>query len=407
MIPLAHAEALDAADPLAPYRARFVLPDGVIYLDGNSLGVLPAAVPGRIAAVIAREWGERLIRSWNEADWIAAPLRVGAGIARVIGVAADEVVVADSTSVNLFKLIVAACELAPGRATILTEAGNFPTDLHVARRAAEITGRTLRVVATATLDDAIDDDTALVVLAHVHYRSGYRHDMAALERTARARGAPILWDLSHAAGAVPLALAAAGATLAVGCGYKFLNGGPGAPAYLYVARHLQARMVSPIAGWLGHAAPFAFGDDYVPAPGIARFQAGTPPMLSLLALEAGVAISAEVDMDALWAKSCALFDLFADLVAERCPALTLVSPRDPGRRGSHIAFRHPNAYEVVQALIARGVIGDFRAPDVARFGLTPLYLGHADVWRAVETIADVLDRGIWREPRFAVRATVT
>ncbi len=407
MISLAQAQALDAADPLARFRARFTLPDGVIYLDGNSLGALPAAVPERIARAIGHEWGSRLIRSWNEAGWMAAPLRIGAMIAGVIGVAADEVVVSDSTSVNLFKLIVAAAELAPDRRTILTEAGNFPTDLHVARRAAEVTGRALRIVATPALAESIDADTALVVLAHVHYRSGYRHDMTALERIARARGALILWDLSHAAGAVPLALGAAGASLAVGCGYKFLNGGPGAPAYLHVARALQDRIVSPIAGWLGHAAPFAFGDDYAPAPGIARFQAGTPPMLSLLALESGVAISAEVDGAALWAKSCALFDLFAARSAERCPSLALASPRDPDRRGSHIAFRHPHAHEIVQALIERGVVGDFRAPDIARFGLTPLYLGYADIWLAVETIADVLDRGLWRAPRFAVRAAVT
>ena len=407
MTTLAQAEARDAADPLTQYRERFLLPKGVIYLDGNSLGVLPAAVPGRIAQVIGREWGERLVRSWNEADWMAAPLRIGAQIARVIGVEEDEVVVTDSTSVNLFKLIVAAGELAPARRTILTEAGNFPTDLHVARRAAEVTGRTLRIVETAALADAFDDDTVLVVLAHVHYRSGYRHDMAAIERLAAARGAVVLWDLSHAAGAIPLALGADGAALAVGCGYKFLNGGPGAPAYLHVARRLQARLVSPIAGWLGHAAPFAFGDDYAPAPGIARFQAGTPPMLSLLALEAGVGIMAEADSAAIWAKSCALFDLFAARVAERCPTLALASPNAPDRRGSHIAFRHPHAHEIVQALIERGVIGDFRAPDIARFGLTPLYVGHADIWRAVEALAEVIDGGLWREPRFAVRAGVT
>jgi kynureninase len=407
VISLAEAQARDAADPLASLRDRFALPEGVIYLDGNSLGVLPADVPSRIAHVIGHEWGARLVRSWNEAGWMAAPLRIGADIARVIGVAADEVVVADSTSVNLFKLIVAACELAPARRTILTEAGNFPTDLHVARRAAEVTGRTLHIVETAAIEDAIGDDTALVVLAHVHYRSGHRHDIAVLERIAQARGARILWDLSHAAGAIPLALAANGAMLAVGCGYKFLNGGPGAPAYLFVAKALQPRMVSPIAGWLGHAAPFAFGDDYAPAPGIARFQAGAPPMISLLALESGVAIAAEVDMAAVWAKSCALFDLFAALAAERCPALTLASPRDPDRRGSHIAFRHPHAHEIIQALIEHGVIGDFRAPDIARFGLTPLYLSHVDIWRAAEIIAGVLDAGTWRDPRFAIRAAVT
>lgn len=407
MTTLAEAHALDAADALRPFRARFRLPEGVIYLDGNSLGALPVATPERIADAVTREWGEGLVRSWNDAGWIAAPLRVGARIAALIGARDDEVVVADSTSVNLFKLIVAACELAPDRRTILTEAGNFPTDLHVARRAAEVTGRRLDIVATPALERAIGADTALVVLAHVHYRGGDRHDMRALTAAAGAAGARVLWDLSHSAGAVPLDLGGDGAELAVGCGYKYLNGGPGAPAFLYVARPLQARLRSPIAGWLGDAAPFAFADEHRPAPGIARFQAGTPPMLGLIALDAGLDAFTGVEPAALWRKSTRLFDLFAALMAERCPDLDLASPRGAARRGSHIAFRHRDAHALVQALIARGVIGDFRAPDVARFGLTPLYLGFADVWRAVDTLAAILADGSWRDPRFARRAVVT
>ena len=365
---------MDAADPLRDFRARFRLPEGVIYLDGNSLGVLPEAAVARIAQVVTQEWGNDLIRSWNAHDWIGAPQRIGGKIARLIGAREDEVIVADSTSVNLFKLIVAAARAAPGRAEILTETGNFPTDLHVARGAAELLGMRLRAVDRAEIAEAIGAATAVVVLTHVHYRSGARYDMAALNLCAREQGARIIWDLSHSVGAVPLDLARDGAEFAVGCGYKYLNGGPGAPAFLYVARALQAELVSPITGWLGHAAPFDFTDAYTPAPGIARFLAGTPPMLSLLALEMGVDIMLEADPAALAAKSRALFDLFAAGIAARAPELRLASPTGSNARGSHISFAHESAFAIVQALIARGVIGDFRTPDVARFGLTPLYL---------------------------------
>ena len=399
------ARALDAADPLRGFRDRFALPAGIVYLDGNSLGPLPAATAGRLADVVANQWGERLIRSWNEAGWIDAPAHVGAKIARLIGAADDEVLVADSTSVNLFKLIAAAAEAAPP-GPILAEAGNFPTDLHVARRVAALAGRALRVVDAAAVDAAIGE-AAIAVLAHVHYRSGFRHDMAALTARARAAGTLLVWDLSHSVGAVPLDLARDGVELAVGCGYKYLNGGPGAPAFLHVARHLHGSLASPIAGWLGHAAPFDFADAYAPAAGVARFQAGTPPILSLAALEVGVDLMLEADGAALWAKSRALFDLFAARMAALCPALDCVTPADAERRGSHISFRHDDAHAIVQAAIGRGVIGDFRAPDVARFGLTPLYLGFADVWRATERLAAIVAEGTWRDPRFAVRAAVT
>ena len=402
------ARERDAADPLRGLRERFALPAGIIYLDGTSRGALPRATVARQREIVEEDWGRELIRSWNSRDWIGAPQRVGAKIAALIGAKPHEVIVADSVTVNLFKLIVAAAALSPDRPVLLSESGNFHTDLHVASGAAELAPNLrLEIVSRDDLDSRIGEDTNLLLLTHVHFKAGYRFDMAELTARARAAGARILWDLSHSAGAVPLDLNRDGAELAVGCGYKYLNGGPGAPAFLYVAEHLQERLHSPLRGWMGHAAPFAFTDDYVPAPGVARFLAGTPPVLSLAALESGVESFEGVGMDALWAKSVALFDLFADRAAERCPGLECISPREPERRGSHISFRHPNAFELCQALIEEGVIGDFRAPDVARFGLTPLYLGYEDVFRAVEIMADILESGRWRDPRFAVRGRVT
>jgi kynureninase len=403
---LEEVRALDAADPLRGCRERFHLPEGVIYLDGNSLGPLPTAVSARQREVVEREWGESLIRSWNVHGWIDAPQRIGAKVAALIGARPHEVIVADSTSVNLFKLLVAAARLSD-RPVLLSEAGNFHTDLHIASGAAELLGLTLEVAPRGEVEGRIGADTNLLLLTHVHYRTAERFDMARITARARDAGALTVWDLSHSAGAVPLDLARDGAELAVGCGYKYLNGGPGAPAFLYVAEHLQERLLSPLRGWMGHAAPFDFTDDYAPAAGIARFLAGTPPILSLAALESGLDSYAGVDMEAVWAKSVALFDLFAELVAERCPELECLSPREPERRGSHISFRHPHAFEIIQALIADGVIGDFRAPDVARFGLTPLYLGYEDVWRAVEKMQAILESGRWRDPSFAVRGKVT
>jgi kynureninase len=408
VITLAEARALDAADPLRGFRDRFHIPEGLIYLDGNSLGVLPRAALERQSQVVRDEWGTSLIRSWNEHGWIEAPQRVGAKIAALIGARPQEVIVADSVSVNLFKLITAAAALAPERSVLLSEAGNFHTDLHVASGAVEaVPHLRLEVRERREVEGAIGPDTNLLLLTHVHYKTAERFDMAAVTARAKAAGATTIWDLSHSVGAVPLHLNRDGAELAVGCGYKYLNGGPGAPAFLYVAEALQERLVPTLRGWMGHAAPFAFTDDYVPAPGIARFLAGTPPMLSLLALESGVESFVGVDMDALWAKSIALFDLFAALMEEHCPGLECISPRDPAQRGSHISYRHPHAFEICQALIAADVIGDFRAPDVARFGLTPLYLGFEDVWNAIDRLAAILDSGSWRDPKFAVRGKVT
>ena len=403
---LDEVRALDSADPLRGFRDRFVLPEGVIYLDGNSLGALPRAAIARQSALVEEEWGCELIRSWNTRGWIEAPRRIGAKIAPLIGARPHEVIVADSTSVNLFKLIVAAAALSD-RPTLLTEAGNFHTDLHIASGAAELTGLRLDIALRSEIEARIGPETNLLLLTHVHYKSADRFDMAEVTARARAAGALTLWDLSHSAGAVPLGLNRDGAELAVGCGYKDLNGGPGAPAFLYVAEHLHDRLLSPLRGWMGHAEPFAFTDDYRPAPGIDRFLAGTPPMLSLAALESGVESFGDADMDSIWAKSVALFDLFADLVEEQCPALDCISPREPERRGSHISFRHPHAFEICQALIADKVIGDFRAPDVVRFGLTPLYLGFEDVWEAVRRMRAILDTDRWRDPRFAVRGKVT
>jgi kynureninase len=403
---LAEARALDAADPLRHFRDRFILPDGIIYLDGNSLGVLPRPTAERQRDLVEREWGERLIRSWNEAGWIDAPQRVGAKIARLIGAQPHEVLVADSTSVNLYKLLVAAEKLSE-RPALLTEAGNFHTDLHIASGAAELTGLRLDIAPRGEIESRIGADTNLLLLTHVHYKTADRFDIAAVTARAREAGALTIWDLSHSAGAVPLRLNEDGAELAVGCGYKYLNGGPGAPAFLYVAEHLQERLVSPLRGWMGHAAPFAFTDDYVPAPGIARFLAGTPPILALAALESGIDAFDGVAMDALWEKSVALFDMFGRLMAERCPDLACISPLDPAERGSHISFRHPHAFEICQALIEAGVIGDFRAPDVLRLGLTPLYLRFEDVWRAADICAAIVGSERWREPRFAVRGKVT
>jgi kynureninase len=401
------ARALDEADPLRGFRDRFELPLGVIYLDGNSLGALPKAAVARQREVVEEEWGSELIRSWNSRGWIEAPQRVGAKIAPLIGAKPHEVIVADSVSVNLFKLIVAAAALSPDRPVLLSEAGNFHTDLHIASGAAEFAGLQLEILERNAIDAAIGADTNLLLLTHVHFKAGFRFDMAAVTARATAAGARTIWDLSHSAGAVPLALNRDGAELAVGCGYKYLNGGPGAPAFLYVAEHLQEKLLSPLRGWMGHSAPFAFTDDYVPAPGIARFLAGTPPILAMAALGSGIESFDGAGIEALWRKSVALFELFARLVAERCPELRCISPAEPERRGSHISFAHPNAFEICQALIADGVIGDFRAPDVIRFGLTPLYLGFEDIWQAVERMRAILQAGRWQEPRFAQRGKVT
>jgi kynureninase len=419
----ADALALDTADPLAVHRQAFALPEGVIYLDGNSLGALPRATPARVREVVEREWGDGLIRSWNDAHWIDYPRRVGAKIGRLIGAHADEVICADSTSVNLFKVLAAALRLVhrrpqvstDGRRIILTERGNFPTDLYIAQGLSRLIGDAyeLKHVGFDEVADAIDPTIAVVLLTQVNYRTGAMHDLAALTARARAAGALTVWDLSHSAGAVPVDLAAAGADFAVGCGYKYLNGGPGAPAFVQVARrHLEAladdRYAQPLSGWLGHCAPFEFDPDYVPAPSIDRFAVGTPSILALAALDSGVDTVLAAGIEALRAKSVALTDAFIESVEQRCGGdVTLVSPRAAAARGSQVCFSHPQACAVMQALIARGVIGDFRAPDVLRFGFAPLYVRHVDAVDAATALADVLHGGAWREARFQRGGPVT
>jgi kynureninase len=407
----ADLERLDVEDPLAPLRARFVLPQGLVYLDGNSLGALPLGAPDALMDVIERQWGRDLIRSWNVNGWIDAPRRVGARIARLVGAAEDEVVVADSTSVNLFKLAAGAMALRPDGGVILTEAGNFPTDLYVLQGLESLfSGRfQLRMVERGALLDAIDAQTALVVLTHAHYKTALRWPMAQVNARAHAVGALTLWDLSHSAGAIALDLDGAGADLAVGCGYKYFNGGPGAPSFVFVARALQARLISPIWGWMGHAAPFDFVDDHAHAEGIQRQLVGTPAILGLAALDAGLATFDGVEMAAVEAKAQALGQTLIALVEARCAGfgLQLVSPREPDLRASHLSWSHPQGYAIMQALIARGVIGDFRAPDILRFGMTPLYLRFTDLWDAVEILRQVLEGRAHEDERFSRRLAVT
>jgi kynureninase len=405
------ALALDAADPLARFREAFALPDGAIYLDGNSLGPPPIAVHERLAEVTRREWGEGLVRSWNSADWIGAPTRVGDKIARLIGAAPGEVTVADSTTVNLFKLAAGACSLRPGRTTILSEAGNFPTDLYAVQGLGELLEGRVRLK-TAPPDEligAIDEDTAAVVLTQVHYKTSRRWDLAAVTAAAHAKGALMLWDLCHSVGAIAVDLNGAQADLAVGCSYKYLNGGPGAPAFLFVAARHQAAIRSPLTGWMGHAEPFAFEDAYRPAAGIRAQITGTPPILGLAALEVGVDLQLQADPILVQAKGQALAELFIAEALARTPDadLVLTGPREAAARGLHVSFSHPQGHAVVQAMMARGIVGDFRAPDIARFGFSALFLSYAQVWDAAEALAQVLASRAWDQPQFHRRAAVT
>jgi kynureninase len=403
-------EAMDAGDPLAGCREWFALPDGVVYLDGNSLGAMPCTTPARVARVL-EAWQRDLIGSWNRYDWIGWPRRVGDRIAQLIGARAGEVIVADSTSVNLFKLLAAALQCNPGRRVIVTERDNFPTDLHVAQGLVRLLGNAgeLRAVDATELTGALGDDVAILMLTHVNYRTGAMHDMAGLTAAAHAAGALALWDLSHSAGAMPLALNDAGVDLAVGGGYKFLNGGPGAPAYLFVAERWLGGIQPALSGWMGHARPFDFTAAYEPAAGIERLLVGTPPVLSLAALDAGVELFDAVDLRLLRAKSVALGGLFRRLVEQECGGLglRLVSPADAERCGSQVSYAHPDGYAIVQALIASGVIPDFRAPDVLRFGFAPLYVCHADVFDAIAALRKILATRAYDDPRYHVRARVT
>jgi kynureninase len=385
----AELAALDAADPLAPFREAFELPEGVIYLAGNSLGPLPKAAAAQVETTLWRDWAGQMVRAWTDSGWIEAPARVGGKIARLIGAEADEVIVADSTSANLFKLMIAALEATPGRGTLLGVRGEFPTDVYIAERAAQLTGRRLKLVERGALEAALDKDVALLVLTHGHYRTAELFDMAAVNTVAHAAGALVLWDLSHSAGVAEIDLSGAGADLAVGCGYKYLNGGPGAPAWLYVARRHQEALRSPLTGWMGHAAPFDFADAYSPAPGIGRFLCGTPPILSLAALEAAIDVMLQADPAQMAAKARRLGDVFLELVDRDCPGLEPICPGPGQMRGGHVAFRHPDAPAVLEALIERGVIGDLRG-DIVRFGLSPLHVRFQDVGEAVSRLKQVL-----------------
>jgi kynureninase len=419
--------AADAADPLRGFRDRFTLPDGVLYLDGNSLGPLPVGSADRVRTVVEEEWGRGLIRSWNTAGWFGLPGRLGDKLARLVGGNPGEAVVTDTTSLNLFKALASAIRIqqadAPGRRVIVTERDNFPTDVYIAEGIADFLNSVAQETGTRYEVRLIDDslppadglaavlgpDTAVVSLSHVNYRTGAMWDMAATTSAVHGAGALAVWDLAHAAGAVPVDLNGADADFAVGCTYKYLNGGPGSPAFIWVHARHQDRFWQPLSGWWSHAAPFEMADSYRPAGDVSRFLCGTQPVASLAMVENGLDISLDADMDQVRRKSLALGDLFIDLVETRCAEhpLELVTPREHAARGSHVSFRHPEGYAVMSALIARGVIGDYREPHVLRFGLTPLYLGYADVWDAVEVLRDVLDTRAWDAPEFKTRNAVT
>jgi len=426
--------ARDAQDPLRHLRAQFVLPAGVIYLDGNSLGAMPRAATARVAQAVTEEWGHGLIRSWNTASWFDLPQRLGDKIAKLVGAAAGTLVATDSTSINLYKVLSAALHIAaqdaPERRVVLSERSNFPTDLYIAESLCRERGLRLQLIDASELGTACTPEVAVLMLTHVNYRTGAMFDMAQVSAAAHAAGALVVWDLAHSAGAVPVQLERDGADFAVGCGYKYLNGGPGAPAFVWVHPRHASRARQPLSGWWGHAAPFAFTPEYLPAPGITRYLCGTQPILSLAALECGLdsvlaaqdCVPGQDAMAALRGKSLALTDLFITLVEQRCAGhgLGLATPREHARRGSQVSLtRAEGAYAIVQALIARGVIGDFRAggtsssagvtamPDILRFGLTPLYIGFADVWHAVEQLRQVLESGEWRRPEFNRQHAVT
>ncbi len=421
---LSDCQVLDQQDPLRSLRDLFQLPKGVIYLDGNSLGVLPKATPSRVAQAVAQEWGNDLIKSWNTAGWFQMPLKVGNKIARLIGVKDDEVVAADSTSINLFKVLSAALSIAkadhPAKKIILSERTNFPTDLYIAEALCKERGYQLKLVETEELLNALQKDVAVLMLTHVNYRTGAMLNMKDMTAAAHAVGALTIWDLAHSAGAVPVELNGARADFAVGCGYKYLNGGPGAPAFVWVNPKHTDRFWQPLTGWWGHAAPFEFTPDYQPATGITRYQCGTQPILSLTALDTGLDVFLEAEklggMTALRHKSLALTSLFMQLVKTQLAGhgFGIATPEQEELRGSQVSLtRTEGAYAIVQALIARGVIGDFRAgdgkqdPDILRFGLTPLYLGYADVWHAVRHLKEVMDSQEWQQARFSQKQAVT
>lgn len=401
----------DAEDPLASCRELFELPEGVLYFDGNSLGPVPKASRDRVLEVTDEQWGRGLIRSWNLHGWIDLPRRVGARIARLIGARPHEVLAADSTSVNLFKLLSAALRLRPERRVLLSLEDDFPTDRYIAWSLSDgaATGHQLRLAALDELGEALTDDVAVLFMSHVHYKTSALHDMAALTRLAHERGALVLWDLSHSVGALDVDLGGADADLAVGCGYKFLNGGPGCPAFLFVAERLHDEARSPLTGWLGHEDPFAFARAYRPGSGVDRFACGTPSILSLAALDAALDVFDRASLVDIRRKSLAMGELFQRLVDERLAGhgLTLASPAEPAARGSHLSLRHREGFAVMQALIDRGVIGDFRPPDLMRFGFAPLYQRYTELWDGIERLRQVLEQELWRDPRYTRRGAVT
>ena len=401
------AAALDDASALRECRALFDLPDNLIYLDGNSLGALPHTVAERMAGTIAGEWGRGLIRSWNDAHWMQLPAQVASRIAALVGVRPEDVHLGDSTSVSLFKTMVAATRMRPDRTVIVVESSTFPTDGYVAAGVADLLGLELRWCDPSDPQAVVDDSVALVSLTHVDFRTGSMFDMSAITEAVHAHGALMQWDLCHSVGAVPVDLTSADADFAVGCTYKYLNGGPGSPAFTWVAPRLQEDLRQPITGWIGHADPFAMSRDYTPASGISRLASGTPPVLALSALDAALTVFADVSMTDLRATSLSLTELFMTLVAERLPELEILTPADPEQRGSQVSLRHPDAYGIVQALIARDVIGDFRDPDIARFGFAPLYVRHVDVYDAVEHLVAVMADEEYADPAYSSRNAVT
>ncbi len=403
--------ARDAADGLAQRRELFHLPKGVIYLDGNSLGVLPRNVPARVKAAVEREWGETLIKSWNEHGWFHLPRKIGNRLARLIGAEPDSVIVGDTISVNLFKILTSALGHRRARKIILSDSGNFPSDLYVAQGLTQFMadGHELRVVAPEDVAASITPEVAVVMITEVDYRTSRRHDMKEITRLAHAAGALTIWDLAHSAGAVPVDLKGSEADFAVGCTYKYLNGGPGAPGFLYVRPELQNLVQPALVGWWGHARPFAFDLDFVAAPGIIRQQCGTQPILSMTALDAALDVWEGVGLQEVHAKSKALCQLLITLVEEKNVrhGLKLSGLRDMDKRGSHVSFHCPDGYAVMQALIAQGVIGDFRMPDIIRFGITPLYTSFADIWDAAEILSQILDQQLWNKPEFLAKKAVT
>ena len=393
----------------AATRAQFHLPAGLIYLDGNSLGPLPRAAVARVAKTVQDEWGDMLITGWNRAGWMDKPMSVGNRIARLIGAEANSVAMGDTLSIKVYQALASALEMNAPRKVILSDSGNFPSDLYMAQGLCRTLGEgyTSKIVAPEEVMDAIDDTVAVTLITEVDYRTGRKHDMAAITKRAHEKGALTIWDLAHSAGAFPVELARAGADFACGCTYKYLNSGPGGPAFIYVAPRHQDRARPALAGWQGHDTPFAFDLDYRPATGVERMRVGTPPILQLAALEASLDIWDSVDMAALRARSLALTDQFIAGVEAACPTLTLATPRDHAKRGSQVSFRHPEGYAIMQALISKGVIGDFRAPDIIRFGFTPLYTTHDEVAQAVAILAEIMAKSLWDTPEFKTRKKVT